>query len=568
MRAGIGLAAAVCAAIGVAGCATTAPGESVKTAAPKRPDLVVMVAVDQYGAALFNRWRSRYTAGLKRLEREGIVYDAAFQSHGLTETCPGHSTLLTGKTPARTGIVGNSWYDAATGKDVYCLADAGYSDALDPKGRKVGPGNLVASTLGDWLKQSSPQSRVVAVTGKDRSAITLGGHRSDGSFWYVDDLGFTTYVPKGEDAAARLAPLAALNAKIRRDYVPPPAWNYAHDECRAYEDTYRMGGIDWKSGLPPMLPAKPGEGPKPARALQIMDPLTLEAAFTLLDHYNLGRRGVTDLLAIGFSATDFVGHGYGTQGPEMCEQMYQLDALMARLLSRLEALGVEVMLVLSADHGGSDFPERLAQQGFPQARRIDGKAWLQSVNDELKAKLGLADNPLASPDLAQLYAVGPGGKALGEPLRSRVIDAALDAVRGRPEVAAAYPLTELLRSYPKNVPPDEMTLRDRFAQSVMAGRSGDILLAYQPGITVVPPRFTYFVESHSGPYDLDRRVPIVFWWPRAPAQTRMLPVATTDIAPTLAHVLGIQAPSDLDGQCLDLGEFGGGGCPRRGQVLH
>jgi len=522
-----------------------------------------MVAVDQYGAALFNRWRSRYAGGLKRLEREGIVYDAAFQSHGLTETCPGHSTLLTGKTPGRTGIVGNSWYDAAAGKNVYCLADPEYSDALDPKGRRVGPANFVASTLGDWLKQASPQSRVVAVTGKDRSAITLGGHRSDGSFWYVDNRGFTTYVAKGEDATQKLAPLAALNARIQRDYVPPPTWNYSRDECKTYEGTYRMGGIDWKSGLPPMLPAKAGEMPKPARSLQIMDPLTLEAAFALVDHYRLGQRGVTDLLAISFSATDFVGHGYGTQGPEMCEQMYLLDALMGRLLSRLEALGVDVLLVLSADHGGSDFPERLAQQGFPHAKRIDGKAWLQGVNDELKAKLGLADNPLASPDLAQLYAVGPGGKALTEPMRSKVIEAALEIVRKRPEVAAAYPLNELLANVPKNVPPDEMTLRDRFAQSAMAGRSGDIILAYQPGINVVPPRFTSFVESHSGPYDLDRRVPIVFWWPKAPAQTRMMPVTTTDIAPTLANVIGIETPADLDGQCLDLGRVGARACPRR-----
>lgn len=549
----------------LAGCTASVP-RPPPAAAPAKPDLVVMVAVDQYSAALFNRWRSQYRDGLARLQREGIVYDNAYQTHGLTETCPGHSTLLTGKTPAHTGIVGNSWYDGVAGKAVYCLAAPDYRDARgDPKAPRVGPTNLVASTLGDWLKQASPGSRVVAVAGKDRAAITLGGHRADAAFWYIDGFGFTTYAAPGEDAAAKLAPLAALNAKVQQAYVPPPAWTYRHDACRALEASYRIGGADWQSGLPPMLPAKPGEAPKPARALQIMDPLTLEAAFTLIEHYKLGRRGATDLLAISFSATDFVGHGYGTAGPEMCEQMYRLDGLMGRLLARLESLGVRVLLALSADHGGTDFPERLARQGYPQARRIDGKALLAGVNAQLRGRLGLAHDPLASPDLMQLYAVDAAGRQLAEPQRARVVEAALEILRAQPEVAAAYALQELLAHHPRGVDPELMTLRDRFAQSAMAGRSGDIVLAYQPGITVAPARLTSYIEGHSGPYDLDRRVPIVFWWPGAPAQTRILPVATTDIAPTLAHIVGIGAPADLDGRCLDLADFdsgaGAGACP-------
>lgn len=545
---------------GCAGPSAHRPAQGATT--PAKPDLVVMVAVDQFGTALFNRWRSRYRGGLARLEREGIVYDSGYQTHGLTETCPGHSTLLTGKTPAHTGIVGNSWYDTATGRNVYCLAAPDYTDARgDPKALKVGPTNLVATTFGDWLKQASPQSRVVAVAGKDRAAITLGGHRADAAFWYVDNFGFTTFVAKGEDAAAKLAPLAALNAAVQREYVPPPTWNYRHDECRALENTWRIGNTEWKSALPPMIPGKPGEAPRPARALQIMDPLTLEAALQLIDHYQLGRRGVTDLLAVSFSATDFVGHGYGTQGPEMCEQMHLLDELVGRLLARIESLGVRPVLVLTADHGGSDIPERLQQQGYAEARRVDGKALLRSVNATLKARLNLADDPLASPDLSQFYAVGAGGKALAEPLRSRVIEAALEVLRQRPEVEAAFPLQELLPNHPKGISPEQMSLRDRFAQNAMAGRSGDILVAYRPGIDVAEPRPTRFIQSHSGPHDLDRRVPIVFWWPGAPAQTRMLPVATTDIAPTLAHIVGIAAPGDLDGRCLNIGDFGTGPCP-------
>ena len=173
-------------AIAIAPIASSMPAAAQP--AQDRPDLVVAIAIDQFGSLLFNKWRGAYKGGLKRLADEGIIYGNAYQSHGITETCAGHSTILTGKHPGHTGIVANEWYDRQTGKQVYCVADENYTEAHDPKARKVGPGLLVASTLGDWLKQQNPQSRVVAVSGKDRASITMAGHHADGVFWYADRL--------------------------------------------------------------------------------------------------------------------------------------------------------------------------------------------------------------------------------------------------------------------------------------------------------------------------------------------------------------------------------------------
>jgi hypothetical protein len=80
----------------------------------------------------------------------------------------------------------------------------------------------------------------------------------------------------------------------------------------------------------------------------------------LVDHFRLGRRGVTDLLAVSLSATDFVGHGYGTQGPEMCDHLFRLDAQIGSFLTFLDGLGLRVLVAMTGDHGGSDFVERLA----------------------------------------------------------------------------------------------------------------------------------------------------------------------------------------------------------------
>ncbi|MDI1365364.1 MAG: alkaline phosphatase family protein, partial [bacterium] len=85
------------------------------------PKLVVVISVDQFSANLFAQYRPVFTGGLATLAREGIVYPNGYQSHAFTETCPGHSTLLTGKHPNKTGISANDWYDLTTGKSVYCL---------------------------------------------------------------------------------------------------------------------------------------------------------------------------------------------------------------------------------------------------------------------------------------------------------------------------------------------------------------------------------------------------------------------------------------------------------------
>jgi predicted AlkP superfamily pyrophosphatase or phosphodiesterase len=527
-----------------------------------KPDLVVLIAIDQFGTDLFNRGRSLYKAGLKRIVNESIVYSSAYQLHGLTETCAGHSTMLTGKHPNRTGIVANEWYDPSTGRQVYCVAAPKFTAAHSPTARKVGPTNLDATTLGDWMKEQQPASRVVAVSGKDRSSITMAGHRADAVFWFEDNFGFTTYVAAGEDGAQKLAPLAQLNARIKTEWASPPDWTYFEESCRKLEADYRFGQLTWRSQLPPAPPAAGDKQPDKVRPVHLVDPLTLEAARTLVNHYELGRRGVTDLLAVSFSATDFVGHGYGTQGPEMCDHIYRLDALIGEFLAFLESLDRRVLVVMTADHGGSDFPERLAQEGYNDAKRINGRAALASLNAELKQKFSLGADPLTAPDTTQLYAVDGKGLALSEPLRTQVIDAAVAILNGRPEVEAAFSLKELLAHKVTAKTLAEYSVRDRYAMSVKAGRSGDIIVALKPGVAVTPAIPTRTLMQHTGPNRYDMAVPITFWWPGMKGETRILPVDTTMIAPTLANIIGVKAPDDLDGSCFDLGYPDAPSCKR------
>ena len=98
----------------------------IPTATPTTPPkLIVAISVDQFAADLFQQYRNHYTGGFTRL-LNGAVFPSGYQSHAATETCPGHSTILTGMRPAHTGIIANNWIDQRAGrpdKVVYCSED-------------------------------------------------------------------------------------------------------------------------------------------------------------------------------------------------------------------------------------------------------------------------------------------------------------------------------------------------------------------------------------------------------------------------------------------------------------
>src|SRR5437868_4910326 len=83
--------------------------------APKPPKLLVFISIDQFSSELFDEYRPQFTGGLARIAT-GTSFRNGYQSHAATETCPGHSTLLTGSHPSRTGIIANAWIDQSIGR--------------------------------------------------------------------------------------------------------------------------------------------------------------------------------------------------------------------------------------------------------------------------------------------------------------------------------------------------------------------------------------------------------------------------------------------------------------------
>lgn len=544
------------------GCAAAMAWGPAALSAPltaEPPKLIVVISIDQFSADLFSENRARFRHGLKQLSG-GVVYPSAYQAHGQTETCAGHSVILSGRHPSQTGIVANQWYDAATRKSVYCTDDGRNVAAMTPRAAGVGPGLLKVTTFGDWLKAADPKARVVTVGGKDRSAIMLGGQNPDAAYW-LTAKGFDTWGPDQATAEARLRPLADFNTKMAaRLKAKPPVWAYTDKSCKALERTYALdGGKSFVSQVPPApppampaSPLRPDATPPPP----IIDDLTLEAAAELISSMDLGGRETPDLIGIGLSGTDMVGHAYGTQGPEMCDQLAHLDLALGKFLARLGKERREALVVVTADHGGADFPERLAERGYSDARRMDLMGFLPALNARVKSAAGVDWSPIKSAglDVTQLYLADRAGARLVDPaVREKVLAATLAALRENKDVAGAWSSEELAaRQVDRRIEAPLLSLADRMALSFHEGRSGDVSVALDPMVTAAPAFPGLFLLGHGSPYDVNRRVPVLFWWPQAVHQERTPPINVADIAPTLAQVVGLTPAAGIDGRALRL----------------
>ena len=104
----------VCLSGGACAGAQSLPRSDLRAASP--PSLIVLVTVDQLTGIYLDRFAPQLNGGLARLARGGAWFSNAHHDHAITETAPGHATLLSGRFPRSTGIMANriGVIDAAT----------------------------------------------------------------------------------------------------------------------------------------------------------------------------------------------------------------------------------------------------------------------------------------------------------------------------------------------------------------------------------------------------------------------------------------------------------------------
>ncbi|WP_044561803.1 alkaline phosphatase family protein [Azospirillum sp. B4] len=533
---------ALCAAAALIGGISA--GAVAADAPAPAPKLVVLVSVDQFSADLFQHYRSHFTGGLRRLT-EGAVFPNGYQSHAATETCPGHSTLMTGDRPTRTGIIANDWYSfkgPRPGK-IYCAEDESKGSYKEYVPSDV---HLKVPTLGERMKAADADVRTISVAGKDRAAIMMGGHAVDELWFWKDGQGFVSYAGRTPPAA-----VAAVNEAAQAELAKPakayeePEWCRAIDMPVAVErekDIMTVGNGRFARQPGPTAEAQ-------WKASPAFDATIIDLAVRLIKDMKLGHGKSIDVLTVGASATDYIGHTYGTEGSEMCIQVANLDRTLGKLVAALDATGVDYVLALSADHGGNDIPEREQLRGMPMAARVESTLLPENIGQKV-APAGIAGADLLLGGTNGDVWVGP---VVAGTWRQKVLAETLPLYRADPQVAAVYTAAEVAAAPIPTGAPETWTLLDRARASYDADRSGDLIVFLKPRIMSIAAKPRSYIATHGSPWDYDRRVPILFWRKGLTGFEQPLSVETIDIMPTLAAQVGFKlAPGDVDGRCLDL----------------
>ena len=507
------------------------------------PRLIVAISVDQFSADLFSEYRPYYSGGLKRLS-QGAVFPRGYQSHAATETCPGHSTILTGSRPSRTGIIANNWFDLSAkraDKAIYCAEDETQPGSSSDD-YVASPIHLRVPTLGGRMKLANPATRVVSVAGKDRAAIMMGGPTAD-QVWWLSPKGYVSY--KG-------VPTPPLVAKVNMVFAQRLAEaNPGFDlpqQCVGKDFPVSVGG-DKTVGTGRF--AREAGSYNGFRVSPEQDAMTLAFAAAAIESMALGKQAQTDIISIGLSATDYIGHSYGTEGTESCIQIDRLDRELGAFFDRLDKDGIDYVVVLTADHGGHDLPERHRLNAMPMEQRVDAALTPDRLSAAVAAKTGIAGKTLIHGD-------GPFGdlyfdRSLTKAQRQKVEAATLALLRAHPQVETVFTKAQIAAAPSPSGPPESWSLLQEARASFDAERSGDLLLLLKPRITPIVDPTKSYVATHGSPWDTDRRVPILFWRKGMRPFEQPLGVETVDIMPTLAALIKLPVPrQEIDGRCLDL----------------
>ncbi len=511
--------------------------------ASERPRLVLFITVDQLtGNAPYSVFDRLPDGGFRYLAENGVSYRAAHYRHATTKTAVGHATIVTGGNAAQHGMVANDWW--GEGRKIYCVEDLRHT-LLGTDGDGISPFNLTSTTFGDELVLATRgASRVFSVSLKDRGAVLPGGHYGK-AFWYDKASGRFVSSTYYYDELPLWA--AEWNAAAPADRYIDREWEL----LRAREDYVAVDDRPFEKGrgslgrtFPHRIEGERRERYSTLRYTPAGDYLTLDFVKTLFDAERIGAGDATDVLAISFSSTDYVGHAFGPGSLEAEDNLLRLDRTIADLLAFVDRRVPleQTLIVLTSDHGVDHAPESRAAQGIA-AGRIRPEDIIARGNAHLAATF--------ETDADLISAFYPPGLYLD---RRRVDDLGLDLasaqralagfIAGMPGVMHAFAAADIAEG---RLPMTEVGRR--VAASFHAKRSGDV--------TVVQAPFWYLSSdadvnsaTHGSPFSYDTHVPIFIAGPGIVPRSVTRPVAPRDIAPTISTYLDIALPSASAGDVL------------------
>ncbi|MCA6479871.1 MAG: alkaline phosphatase family protein [Chitinophagaceae bacterium] len=521
-----------------------------ESSAISHPKLVVGIVVDQMRWDYLTRYYPLFQAngGFRRMLGDGFSFDNTQIPYVPTVTACGHTCVYTGSIPALHGIVGNNWWDNRLQKGMYCSEDKsvkGVGSKTEEDGQ-MSPKNMLTTSVCDELRLASNfASKVIGIAIKDRGAILPAGHSANAAYWYESKTGnfiSSTYymneLPgwvqqfngrKLPDSLYRLGWKTAL---------PAATYSlYSSADDKAYES--KPFGKE-ALGFPYDLSKFVGKDYSKISSTPWGNTLTAEMAKAAVLAEKLGQGSATDFLAVSFSSPDYIGHSFGPNSWENADDYVRLDQELGKFFQFLDAqLGAKSYTVfLTADHAVAHIPGYLKENRIPGGL-LDMSGMMKDMNLQIKQRYGI-DNAIASIMNEQVYLS-----------RKRMDTSKADVVEIKNFIVQYLlkeeNITHAFSSDDVLITPLPKVIREMYANGFHPSRSGDVSFIPKPG---------YFIggstgTTHGSPFQYDTHIPLLWygWGIKKGSSNKM--VYMTDIAPTVAALLRIQAPYGNVGNVLD-----------------
>jgi Type I phosphodiesterase / nucleotide pyrophosphatase len=513
---------------------------------PQKPQLIVGITVSgmQYDY-LSVYWDKFSEGGFRKMATNGANCKNARYNYLITDPSAGFASIATGTRPSEHGIVSDYWYNRLSNEIVNSIEDVEQTTV----GGSYGSGNyspraLHSRTFSDEMRiKSRFESRSIGISMDPQAAVMMSGHTATGAYWLDPEHG--TWITSSFYMDSLPGWLNEFNLKNYRDLYLDRSWEplrpIADYEESMLDNNPYESGIKGQITFPYDL-AKISAAGKDKKDYTLLmttpwgNTFTKDMAIAAIINEELGQRGTTDIINIGFNATKYLATYYSTWSVETEDMYLRLDEDIAHLLNFLdEQIGMENVLVyLTADNAIAVDPRYLSASRIPSGF-FNYRTSVSLLKSYLNAIYGRGEW-VTFYYAQQIYLnrqlIEDSNLSLEE-VQDRVARFMVQ-MRGVSNAVQAYVLKQ------NNF--TEGMLR-KIQNSYYPKRSGDVILYLTPGwvehSNVTGSTFTEFRYSP--------HVPLIFYGWKINRVTIPYRVSPIDIAPSMASFMEISMPDNATG---------------------
>jgi arylsulfatase A-like enzyme len=515
----------------------------------QKPKLVVGITVSGMRYDYLSVYWDKFgDDGIKKMASTGANCKNARYNYLITEPSVGYATIATGAKPSAHGIVSDYWYERLSNQIIYSLDDSEQTTIEGTFGTgPYSPSALHSRTISDELRVISRfKSKSIGISMDPQAAVLMAGHTATGAYWI--DPTTASWITSSYYMDSLPEWVREFNGKNYQDIYLDRIWEpllpiAEYSESMLDNNPFETG-FNGQITFPYEL-SRISAKDRTERDYSVLmstpwgNTYTKDLAIAAIVNEELGQRGVSDMIHIGFNTTKYLADKYSTWSLEMQDAYLRLDQDIAHLLGFLDdQLGLEnVVVYVTAENALADDPRYLEESRIPSGF-FNYRTSISLLKSYLNAIYGQGDW-VSFYYAQQIYL----NHQLIEDSRLSLEDVQDRVARFMIQMGG---VSNALQAYVLQRSNFTSGVYERIQNSYYQKRSGDVIIYLTPGwVEHSNVGRNGYAEFKSGPH-----VPLIFYGWKVNRVTIPEVVSPADIAATIAYFLEISMPENASGKVI------------------